>query len=166
MPEVLRNAGDPSPLKPSLLEAANVPVPFIQNRIPLENVESVWNRWAADYQHLSKFVRASIVVRYEDLVRSPEHELARIAALVGGAVRSPFEPQDAPAKGHGRPLNRTAALAKLEKREYLSLFSDANRRAACARLDGALMAQFGYDDCVGFNTTEAVAQPAKRSGRS
>merc|ERR1719159_345636 len=56
MPEVLRNAGDPSPLKSSFLAASNVPVPFIQKRIPLANVETVWNRWAADYVHLSKFV--------------------------------------------------------------------------------------------------------------
>jgi hypothetical protein len=165
MPEVLRNAGDPSPLKSSFLAEANVPVPFTQKRIPLENVETVWNRWAADYLHLSKFVRASIVVRYEDLVRSPEHELARIAALVNGTVRSPFVMQDAPAKGPGRPLNRTAALEKLEKRGYLALFSDANRRAACSRLDGAIMAQYGYDDCVGFNTTAASAPRAAHSGR-
>jgi hypothetical protein len=161
MPETWRNAGDPGGPPPpgtvALLGGASVPVPFVQNRIPLENVEAVWNRWAADYAHLSAFVRASIVVRYEDLVRSPEHELARIAALVGGKVRSPFVMQDAPAKGHGRPLNRTAALAKLEQRAYLGLFSDADRRAACARLDGALMAKFGYDDCVGFNGTTSAA---------
>jgi hypothetical protein len=121
-----------------------------QNQLHLKNIEAHWNEWTRDYQHMKDFgFSNAVVVRYEDLVLDTEGQLARIAQVLQQPKPAVVQQIHAPAKNHGAPNGRAAAILKLKQKPYLHQYTPAQKDAVCERLDKGLLKSLKYTDvCV------------------
>jgi hypothetical protein len=118
-----------------------------QTRLHLANIEAHWNEWTRDYQHMKDFGFAdAVVVRYEDLVLDTDTQLARIASVLKLPAPAAVRHIHAPAKNHGAPNGRAAAILKLKNKPYLHSYTDHQKGQVCERLDMELMKQMKYTD--------------------
>jgi hypothetical protein len=121
-----------------------------QNVVSLPNIEAHWNEWVRDYQHMHDFgFSNAVVVRYEDLVLDTENQLARIASVLQLPKPARVQQMHAPAKNHGAPNGRAAAILKLKNKPYLHQYTAPQKAAVCQRLDKGLLQDFKYtEDCM------------------
>jgi hypothetical protein len=120
-----------------------------QNQIHLNHIEAHWNEWTRDYRHMKDFgFSDAVVVRYEDLVLDTEAQLARIASVLKLPAPAAVQQIHAPAKNHGAPNGRAAAILKLKNKPYLNSYTPAQKNAVCERLDKGLLQAMHYtEDC-------------------
>jgi len=120
-----------------------------QKELTLPNLESFWNEWTRDYTHAADFGFADVLlIRYEDLVIETETQLKRIAKILDLPAPGEVTPLKTAAKSHGNPTDRNAALRKIREKTYLSMYSAADQKAVCERLDKTLLQRFNYTDCL------------------
>jgi hypothetical protein len=118
------------------------------------NIESFWNEYNEEYEHLARHgFAAATVVRYEDLVLDTESILQRIAAQTG--QKAPKAARQVYDRAKPAGVGRVEAVRKLETKAYLDKYSARERHAACKRLDRDLMRLFGYTDCDGWGTQQS-----------
>lgn len=103
--------------------------------VSYRNVADVWNKYTGGYDRLVQQRDNAIVVEYERLVIEPEAVINRIASLLdlslpGGKVRI----LSSPAKTHGAPVGRQAALAKIKDMTYKT-----GNQGLCSEFDSAPM---------------------------
>jgi len=114
----------------------------------VENYESVWNDWTAEYGNLMEMGFGKVVVTsYEEIVLDTEAVLGRVAEAMELPAPQKLKQQMAPAKYHGKPNGRMQALEKLRTKSYLNLYTDEQRYEVCYRFNQTLMHAYQYHDC-------------------
>lgn len=113
----------------------------------------VYNRYMEEYLALQQDNRigAIILLAYEDLVLTPDVELARIATAMGWELPERYSILEAEAKGD-RSRNRDEALAHLDSREWLENVGHDNLRSLCGLLNATAVQGFAE----GSHTSEPV----------
>lgn len=104
------------------------------------DVYNMWLKFALDVQKFSCFKSANIF-GYEDMVMNPEKVVLSIARTFDLPAPPNITIPEQPAKRHGRPLNRTAALQKLLARSYLKSLPRQTLRDYCKALDLSLLSE-------------------------
>jgi len=109
-------------------------------------VVDVWNVYTRGYHNLAATLDNAVVIEYEHLLLKPEAVVRRIAFLLSADLRGPVKVMAKPAKVHGLPTGRCAAMEKLEGMSYLrsECFRKRNqsRAAVCKRLDKEMLNVF------------------------
>merc|ERR1712039_962289 len=100
----------------------------------------VWNAQTQGYVELAKRHANMIVVKYEDLVLCPDSTVRRIAevANITHLLADEIQIPEAPAKNHGHPNGREAAVKKIKASMYLQkegAFLENQLPEVCSALD-------------------------------
>lgn len=106
-------------------------------------VTDLWNQYTRGCDRIAVRRKNAIVVEYERLVLDPEGVVTHVAELLGVELLGPVQPVGAPAKGHGHPVGRQEALAKIRNMSYLQdplLEAAPTRRRLCDELSDSTMA--------------------------
>lgn len=106
-------------------------------------VTDVWNQYTHGGDRIAARRENAIVVEYERLVLDPEGVVTHIAELLGVELLGPVQPVGAPAKLHGHPVGRQAALSKIKNMSYLQdprVEAVRTRRRLCDELSDSTMA--------------------------
>eukprot|EP00928_Gymnodinium_smaydae_P096120 TRINITY_DN8424_c0_g1_i7.p1 TRINITY_DN8424_c0_g1~~TRINITY_DN8424_c0_g1_i7.p1 ORF type:complete len:331 (+),score=58.52 TRINITY_DN8424_c0_g1_i7:74-1066(+) len=113
----------------------------------MSSLVEVWNQWNAAYSASSEFgFPELLIVRYEDMVLTPEPVLQRVADYLDLPLpATALVPEDA-AKSHGDPNGRAAAMEKIRQRTFLSGYQDGDVEGICSRLDERVLMRFDYRD--------------------
>mmetsp|Transcript_95116 Transcript_95116/g.157003 ORF Transcript_95116/g.157003 Transcript_95116/m.157003 type:complete len:390 (+) Transcript_95116:83-1252(+) len=85
-----------------------------------------YNRYLKQYLELqaSGSFKKVLIVNYEDLVLNPEAVMRSFADAAGVAAPTSIMTVENPAKNHGNPVGRQAALSKIKNRTYMESFQD------------------------------------------
>lgn len=97
----------------------------------------VYNSYVEQYMDLQAtgHFKEVMVVLYEDLVSSPEKVMQRFGNATGQVTPMPVKLLELPAKRHGQPVGREAALIKIKEEPWLESISEDELRLLCAGID-------------------------------
>lgn len=140
--------------------------------LQFKSTMDVYNSYLSQYwniRSMDRFGHGVHVVRYEDLVYTPEVVLAQLARSFGWAQPLEFRTVDEPAKDHGNPVGREAALERLRTRSFLEVLSDEELSLLCAGVNETLPLLLESYEGFYTNTSrhyyqDCKSQRAPRSG--
>lgn len=112
-----------------------------------KSLADAWNIYMDGYLNLNKVFKKVVILRYEDLVESPESAMQE----VGNKLSLKFPGISDDSWLHSQL--REKALQKLNARDYKSNFTKAQLDELCGVLDKGILFQFGYHGCQDSHVT-------------
>lgn len=138
------------------------------------SLSEAWNSHTHSYDSLSQYgFRRNIAIRYEDVVMNLEKAIQTIADVLELPTPT-FVSQLEDSAKFGDSHGHEEAKRLIEGNVYQKMFSQSEKKKACARLDMDIMHQHGYHSCdeqpanaelAGPETSTATAPHPTRSGK-
>eukprot|EP00811_Abedinium_folium_P000552 NODE_10506_length_1346_cov_7.370796.p1 GENE.NODE_10506_length_1346_cov_7.370796~~NODE_10506_length_1346_cov_7.370796.p1 ORF type:complete len:385 (+),score=36.52 NODE_10506_length_1346_cov_7.370796:102-1256(+) len=124
-------------------------LPPVGEDVKYPNLMEVWNSYVSGYFALAELTRRVVIVRYEDLVFTPDKVLANVSKAIGLPAPEHTPLLTGKARGFDSGSHDRAGSVKLiTNKEYRKSFDAATLEAMCKGLSRSLLEKLGYaDEC-------------------